>query len=212
VTTLAESLGRPGPTGARIAYGAVAAVAGSLLIAALAQVSITLPLTPVPITGQTLGVLLVGASLGPALGGASTLLYLAEGAAGLPFFARGTGGADVLRISSATGGYLWGFVLAAVLVGWLSRRGWDRSIRSSLGAMLLGEIVIFAVGVPWLMGALDVPVQKALEFGLYPFVIGDTLKLLLAAALLPTAWWVARRSAAPRGHRASGSAPAGRSG
>jgi len=195
VSTLVEAMAPEVRTGHRLLYAAVSMVAGTLLIAALAQVSITLPFTPVPITGQTLGVLLVGASLGPLLGGASVLLYLAMGAIGLPVFARGASGVDVLRLSSATGGYLWGFVLAAVVVGWLSRKGWDRSIRSSLGAMLLGEIVIFAVGIPWLMAALDVPVQKALEFGLYPFVIGDTLKLLLAAALLPAAWRVAGPSA-----------------
>jgi biotin transport system substrate-specific component len=182
-------------------------VAGSLLVAALAQLSISLPFTPVPVTGQTLGVLLVGASLGPVLGGASLLLYLAEGAVGLPFFAQGASGVDVLRVSSATGGYLWGFVVAAMLVGWLSRRGWDRSIRSSLGAMLLGEIVIFGLGLPWLMAALDVPAQKALEFGLYPFVIGDTVKLLLAAGLLPAAWRLVRRPSSSRPEAATDAAP-----
>src|SRR5713226_2371180 len=152
----------------RVVYGAGLAVGGSLLVAGLAQVSIRLPFTPVPITGQTLGVLLVGASLGPALGAASLLLYLAEGAMGLPCVA---------------GGCLWGFVLAAALSGWLSRLGWDRSIRSSIGAMFLGEVVLYGIGVPWLMSSLGVPLEKGLEFGLYPFVIGDTLKLLAAAAL-----------------------------
>jgi biotin transport system substrate-specific component len=193
VSTLAEAMAPRARSGNRALYSVASVVAGSLLVAALAQVSITLPFTPVPVTGQTLGVLLVGASLGAVLGGASLLLYLAEGAVGLPFFAQGASGVDVLRVSSATGGYLWGFVVAAALVGWLSRRGWDRSIRSSLGAMLLGEIVIFGLGLPWLMAALDVPAEKALEFGLYPFVIGDTVKLLLAAGLLPTAWRLVRR-------------------
>lgn len=163
-------------------------LAGSLVIAGLAQISIRLPFTPVPVTGQTLGVLLVGASLGPALGPASVLLYLLEGAIGLPFYAEGRHGWEVLGAASATGGYLWGFVLAAAVVGWLAQRGWDRSIRSSIGAMFVGEVVLYAVGIPWLMAALDVPLERALELGLYPFVIGDTLKLLLAAGLLPTAW------------------------
>jgi biotin transport system substrate-specific component len=175
---------------ARMLYMTGLAVMGSLLVAGLAQLSITLPFTPVPITGQTLGVLLVGASMGPGLGAATLGLYLAEGAVGLPFFAEGRSGLDILRLSSATGGYLWGFVLAALLVGWLSRRGWDRSIRSSIGAMFIGEIVVYAVGVPWLMAALGVGLEQGLELGLYPFVIGDTLKLLLAAALLPGAWLV----------------------
>jgi biotin transport system substrate-specific component len=166
----------------------VAALAGSLLVAALAQLSIRLPFTPVPITGQTLGVLLVGASLGPAWGAGSMLLYLAEGAVGLPFYAEGNHGVSLLNLSSATGGYLWGFVLAAAAVGWLSRLGWDRSIGSSIGAMLIGEIVLYAVGVPWLVVALNLPLEEGLELGLYPFVIGDTLKLLTAAALVPGAW------------------------
>jgi biotin transport system substrate-specific component len=177
----------------RAVWAALAVVAGSLLIAGLAQVSIRLPFTPVPITGQTLGVLLVGASLGPALGTASVGLYLLEGAIGLPFFAEGESGVSVLGAASATGGYLWGFVLAATLVGWLSRQGWDRTIRSSIGAMFVGEVVIYAVGVPWLIAALDVPLTKGLELGLYPFVIGDTIKLLIVAGVLPLVWKVIRR-------------------
>jgi biotin transport system substrate-specific component len=189
VATLIETVA---PRRRTRAFTAATVLAGSLVIAGLAQISIRLPFTPVPITGQTLGVLLVGASLGTALGAASVLLYLLEGAIGLPFYAEGKHGWEVLGAASATGGYLWGFVLAAAVVGWLSQRGWDRSIRSSIGAMLIGEIVLYAVGIPWLMGALDVPVERALALGLYPFVIGDTLKLLLAAGLLPTAWRIAR--------------------
>ncbi len=192
MSTIAESLLEQ-RTRLRAVWAAVAVVAGSLFIAGLAQVSIRLPFTPVPITGQTLGVLLVGASLGPILGTASVGLYLLEGAIGLPFFAEGQSGVSVLGAASATGGYLWGFVLAATLVGWLSRQGWDRSIRSSIGAMFLGEVVIYAVGVPWLIAALDVPLAKGLELGLYPFVIGDTIKLLIVAGVLPAVWKVIRR-------------------
>ena len=108
MSTLVEAIVPRRQGGAsRVVYGAGLAVGGSLLVAGLAQVSIRLPFTPVPITGQTLGVLLVGASLGPALGAASLLLYLAEGAVGLPFFAAGGHGVSVLGLSSATGGYLW---------------------------------------------------------------------------------------------------------
>ena len=192
MSTIAESLLEQ-RTRLRAVWAAVAVVAGSLFIAGLAQVSIRLPFTPVPITGQTLGVLLVGASLGPALGTASVGLYLLEGAIGLPFFAEGQSGLSVLGAASATGGYLWGFVLAATLVGWLSRQGWDRSIRSSIGAMFVGEVVIYTVGVPWLIAAVDVPLAKGLELGLYPFVIGDTIKLLIAAGVLPVVWKVIRR-------------------
>lgn len=172
----------------KLAFAAMAALGGSLLIAGLAQVSVKLPFTPVPITGQTLGVLLVGASLGPMVGALSVLLYLAEGAVGLPFFAEGRSGASLLGVASATGGYLWGFALAAGLVGWLARRGWDRDVRSAIGAMFLGEVVIYAVGVPWLMAALGVSLEQALALGLAPFVPGDVVKLLLAAGLLPSTW------------------------
>jgi biotin transport system substrate-specific component len=199
MTTLAQAISPPRErTGARATFSVAAVVAGSLVIAGLAQVSIRLPITPVPFTGQTLGVLLVGGSLGLELGIVSVLLYLTEGAVGLPFFAGGAHGASVLSLASATGGYLWGFVLAAAVVGWLSRRGWDRSIRSSIGAMFIGEVVLYAVGVPWLMSALHLPLEKGLQFGLYPFIVGDTLKLLLAAGLLPGAWKLLGRRERPR--------------
>ena len=95
---------------------------------------------------------------------------------------------SILAASSASGGYLWGFVVAAIVVGFLSQRGWDRNIGSSIGAMLIGEVIIYAFGVPWLSAALHVSSTKAYEYGLYPFIIGDAIKLGLAAAVLPTAW------------------------
>ena len=165
---------------------------GSWRVAGRAQIEIKLPFTPVPITGQTLGVLLVGASLGTALGAASMLLYLAQGALGLPFFSGGDAGTEFLRLSAVTAGYLWGFVAAAAVVGALAERKWDRSVRSSIGAMFLGEVVLYAIAIPWLMQALDVPLGEALELGLAPFVVGDTIKLLAAAGLLPLAWRVVR--------------------
>ena len=191
-TTLAI-VASPTRVRSRLAWRVLLAFAGSWLVAVLAQVEIRLPFTPVPITGQTLGVLLVGASLGAGLGGVSMLLYLAQGALGLPFFSGGDAGTEFLRLSAATGGYLWGFVLAAAVVGALAERTWDRSIRSSIGAMFLGEVVLYAVAIPWLMQALDVSLTKALELGLAPFVVGDTIKLLAAAGLLPLAWRVVRK-------------------
>ncbi len=178
----------PSAARSKVAWRVLLAFAGSWLVAGLAQIEIKLPFTPVPITGQTLGVLLVGASLGAGLGGVSIALYLAQGAIGFPFFSGGDSGTEFLRLSAATGGYLWGFVLSAVVVGWLAERRWDRSIRSSIGAMFLGEVVLYLVGIPWLMRAIDVSLADALELGLAPFVIGDTLKLLLAAGLLPAGW------------------------
>ena len=190
-TTLAIAAS-PTRVRSRTAWRVLLAFAGSWLVALLAQVEIKLPFTPVPVTGQTLGVLLVGASLGAGLGGVSMLLYLAQGAIGLPFFSGGDAGPEFLRLSAATGGYLWGFVLAAAVVGALAERKWDRSVRSSIGAMFLGEVVLYAVAIPWLMQALDVSLTRALELGLAPFVVGDTIKLLAAAALLPLAWRVVR--------------------
>jgi len=182
----------------RVAFQIICAAAGAALIAGLAQFTIYLPFTPVPITGQTLGVLLVGAAYGPGLGVATVGVYLVSAVAGLPVLARNAdGGHDVgvhvLGLAFASAGYLWGFLAAAAVVGWLSRRGWDRSIRSSISAMFLGELIIYACGVPWLMASLGIGVQRALEWGLYPFIVGDTIKLLLAAGLLPTAWLALRR-------------------
>jgi biotin transport system substrate-specific component len=188
MTTLVESIARRERVRSSSRTDALVIVAGSLTIALLAQVAIRLPFTPVPVTGQTLGVLLVGGSLGARRGTAAALLYLAEGALGLPFFAAGAHGVDLLTLSSATGGYLWGFVVAAWVLGALSDRGWDQSVRSSISAMLLGEIIIFSFGVAWLGHALGLTAEKAMQDGLYPFVLGDVMKLLVAAGLLPALW------------------------
>ena len=193
MTALAQALPLPSARGARIAYQAALVVGGSLLIAALAQVVVRLPFTPVPISGQTLGVLLVGTAFGWLLGGLTLLLYLAEIAVGLPFAAEGEGGLEVLTLATASGGYIWGFLAAAILMGWLANRGWDRSIRSSISVMLLGHIVIYVFGISWLMASIDVGLQEALVLGLAPFVIGDTIKLLLAAGALPLAWRLVER-------------------
>lgn len=199
MTTLAIRLAPPrSRAAARATYQVTCALVGSIFIAFLAQVSVPLPFTPVPITGQTLGVLLVGAAYGPVLGGVTLLLYLSWGAFGLPVFAPNQDGShstgiEALRLASPTAGYLWGFVVSSALVGWLSRRGWDRSFRSAIGVMFLGEVVLYAAGVPWLMRAVDVDLETALVLGLYPFVIGDTLKLLAAAGLLPAAWRLMER-------------------
>ena len=161
---------------------------GSILIAFAAQVVVRLPFTPVPITGQTLAVLLVGFTLGAWRGAASVLLYLLEGGMGLPFFAGGIGWS---AFAGPTGGYLLGFVLAAALTGFLAERGWDRSFKRTLGGMLLGNAVIFAAGLPWLARFVGWP---AVWFqGFLPFLPGDLLKALLAAALLPAAWRIIQR-------------------
>ncbi|HEV8572919.1 MAG TPA: biotin transporter BioY [Actinomycetota bacterium] len=205
MTALAQSVPRP----RTIAFDAALVVLGSLVVAGLAQVSIHFRF--VPITGQTLGVLLVAAALGAARGAAAIALYLAEGTVGLPVFAEGRSGVEFLLLRDplhVTGGYLWGFVLAAAVVGVLAERGWDRRPGSALGAMFLGNVSIYLVGLPWLAASLGIPVVDpaaspcdlatasgcdALELGLYPFVVGDTVKLLLAAGALPAVWRLTRR-------------------
>lgn len=153
------------------------------LVAICAQITIPLPFTPVPITGQTFAVLLTGAVLGSIRGPLSLLSYLGIGTLGVPVFAR-TGG-------PATFGYLIGFVLAAFVVGWLAERGWDRSFWRSVLAMVAGNVVLYIPGLLWL--ATFVGADKAIPLGLLPFIPGDTIKLLLAAAALPSAWALVQR-------------------
>lgn len=157
---------------------------GSVFVTVLAQVSIPLPFTPVPITGQTFAVLLVGATLGAWRGAASLALYVGEGSLGLPVFAAGAAG--TAHLLGPTGGYLVGFVAAAFIVGHLAERGLDRRWRTALPTFLAGEIVIFLLGVSWLAGFIGW--DKALAGGLWPFLPGDALKLLLATIALPSAW------------------------
>jgi biotin transport system substrate-specific component len=161
-------------------------VGGAGLVAGAAQISVFLPFTPVPITGQTFAVLLVGASLGTIRGLASLVLYVGLGIAGAPIYADHAHGWSV--VTSASGGYLVGFALAAALVGYLAEHHWDRRFSSSIGAMLTGNVVIYLVGLPWLAVVLDTNLEKTLEYGLYPFIPGDVFKLYLAAILLPGAW------------------------
>ena len=169
---------------------------GAGFVALAAQVSFDLPFTPVPITGQTFAVLLVGASLGALLALASLGLYLFVGALGAPIYADGNSGWETL--SGPTGGYIVGFVLAAFLIGALSQRRWDRRFSSAVAAMLTGSVVIYLVGLPWLAEKIDAGLETTLEQGLYPFVVGDLLKLYLAGALLPSAWKVVERLKSPR--------------
>ena len=159
-------------------------LAGSLQVALFAQISIPLPFTPVPITGQTFAVLLVGAALGSKRGAAALIAYIAEGALGLPFFAGGAGGLSVLV--GATAGYLIGFVVAAYVIGLLAERGLERSVRTSVVPFLAGTLIIYACGVTWLTVLFGL--EKALAFGLLPFLIGDAIKLIAAALALPAAW------------------------
>jgi biotin transport system substrate-specific component len=157
---------------------------GSLVVALSAQLAVRLPFTPVPVTGQTLGVLLVGAALGARRGAAALVLYLMEGAAGLPFFAGGmTGAAHLL---GPTGGYLLAFPLAALVTGRAAERGWDRSGLTTAAAMTLGVAVIFAGGIAWL--SFFIGWERVWLAGLLPFLPGAILKIAVASAVLPAAW------------------------
>ena len=147
------------------------------------------PLMPVPITMQTFMVLLSGAALGPWRGGAAMLLYLGAGVAGVPWFAEQASG-----FAFASFGYIIGFVPAAAIVGALASRGADRTVGGTIVIMVIGNLIIYAFGIPWLMASLNVPLSVALEFGLWPFVIGDALKVMLAAGMLPLTWRVVRRA------------------
>ena len=170
---------------------AVLVAGGAGLVALAAQVSIHLGFTPVPITGQTFAVVLVGASLGALRGAASLLLYLVVGIAGVPVYAQHKHGWAVF--SGATGGYIVGFVVAAALIGVLAEQGWDRRFSSSVSTMLIGNVVIYAFGLVWLHHSLHVNWPSTLTDGLYPFVLGDVIKLFLAALALPSAWALVRR-------------------
>jgi biotin transport system substrate-specific component len=208
--------------GSRVRHIALV-VLGALFIALCAQIVIvqdgqTIPLiadfqvrlatTPVPITGQTFGVLLVGGALGLRRGFLAVALYLALGLV-LPFYAQGKSGLDEFVVRNGDGsllfgltaGYLLGFLLAAVVTGRLAEIGWDRNIVGAVAAMLIGNVAIYLVGIPW-MALLAMPPQyaatrwqTAAEWGLTPFVIVDAIKLVLAAIAFPAAWWIVGRRA-----------------
>jgi biotin transport system substrate-specific component len=169
---------------------ALLVVGFSLLTALAAQVAVPLPFTPVPLTGQTFAVLLTGLLLGPRLGALAMLAYLAEGAAGLPFFRGGAGG--VGHLSGATAGYLFAFPVAAYVTGYLAERGWDRRFLTAAAAMALGSLVILASGWGWLALMLGDGAQ-AFRLGVAPFLPGDVVKIALAAAALPAGWALLRR-------------------
>ncbi len=162
------------------------ALVGSALLTVSAKIQI--PFWPVPMTMQTFAVLVIGITYGSRLGAATVALYLAEGAAGLPVFA---GGGGIAYLAGPTAGYLFGFVIAAALVGWLAEHGWDRKASTTAAAMLLGNLVIYVSGLLWL-GTI-VGYGKVFAVGMLPFLPGDVLKLALAAAILPAVWRLIRQ-------------------
>ena len=177
--TLAEKLWSGATT--TLLKQAALVIAGSLLLAAAAHVKV--PFWPVPMTMQTFVVLMIGATYGRNLALTTVAAYLMEGTIGLPFFAAGGGLATLV---GPTAGYLFGFLIAAGLVGHLANRGMGRSIASAMPTFILGDIVIFLRGVAWL--TTIVGVESAITGGLVPFLLAEVLKIALACALLPWAW------------------------
>ena len=167
---------------------ALLALAGSVLITICTQIS--LPLFPVPMTLQTFAVFLIGLTYGWRLGGITVSLYLLEGAIGLPVFSGGKGGMIVFM--GPTAGYLVGFLLAATACGWFAERGFDRSYFRLFLSLIVGNILIYTPGIFWL-GTLIGWDKPVLEYGLYPFIGGDLLKIAMAVLLLPTVWKIVNR-------------------
>ena len=162
--------------------------AGAGFIGLLAQWSIPLPGTPVPLTLGTFAALLTGAALGSVRGLLSVGLYLAAGMAGVPWFADHASGYGFPSF-----GYIIGFVAAGALVGWLAQRGADRTVARTAVTMVLGNLVIYSVGVSWLMNSTGMDLRAGLAAGMTPFLIGDAIKIAAAAGLLPAAWSLVKR-------------------
>ncbi len=165
-------------------------IAGSALMAISARFSYQFSFSTVPVTGQTFAVLLIGAVYGSRLGAATMIAYLAQGAAGLPVFAGGLGG--ISAIATPSGGYLFGFIIAAYIVGWFAERGWDRG-RWIVLPMLLANAAIYVPGLIWLHQQFaivdkDISWSTTLDYGLWPYIAGDLAKLVLAALAVPAGW------------------------
>ncbi|MDT9690336.1 biotin transporter BioY [Streptomyces sp. P9(2023)] len=165
-------------------------VGGAALTGIAAQIAVPVPGSPVPVSGQTFAALLVGTALGARRGFLSLALYAVVGMAGVPWFAEAKSG-----FAMPSFGYILGMLLAATVVGALARRGADRSVLRTAGAMVLGSAVIYAVGVPYLAFATGMTLPQAIAAGLTPFLIGDALKAALAMGALPATWKLLGRKA-----------------
>jgi biotin transport system substrate-specific component len=169
----------------RLAAQIALAVLGTLLLAVSAKTKVVLG--PVDMSLQSLVVLLIGAGFGLRLGVATLVLYMIEGAAGLPVFqSTPEKGIGLLYMMGSTGGYLAGFVAMAAIVGWAADRGFDRNPFKLFGAMLVAEVVMMALGFAWL--ATLIGADKAWTFGVAPFIVPDLIKVALASALVPAIW------------------------
>ena len=161
-------------------------IGGVGFIAALAQISIPIPGSPVPVTGQTLAALLIGTTYGARLGFITFSTYLLAGIAGAPIFAGSTHGIE--RVTGATGGYLFGMLLASFVLGYLADRKADQSFKTSFPALILGDLIIFTFGLLWLRASLDLSWSATIAAGLTPFILGELLKIAITATSLPLIW------------------------
>ncbi len=169
----------------RLATQIFLAIAGTLILTLSAKTKVVLG--PVDMSLQTLAVFLIAVAFGSRLAVATLLLYMAQGALGLPVF-QGTPekGIGLAYMLGSTGGYLAGFVVAAAIVGWAADRGWDRNPFKLFAAILAAEMVIMAMGFGWLAGLIGA--EKAWQFGVVPFVLPDLIKIALAASIPPAIW------------------------
>ncbi|MGA8980581.1 MAG: biotin transporter BioY [Pedococcus sp.] len=167
---------------------AVLVLSGAAFVGLLAQFAIPLSFTPVPLTLGTFAALLTGATLGSVRGLLSIGLYLMAGMAGVPWFAGHSSGYGFPSF-----GYIIGFVAAGALVGWLAQRGADRTVTRTAATMVLGSLVIYAIGLPYLMATTGMDLQTGLAKGVVPFLVGDAIKVAAAAGLLPAAWKLVQR-------------------
>jgi biotin transport system substrate-specific component len=182
--TLADALW-PATPASKLSRSVILAVGGTVLLWLSGKIQV--PLYPVPMTMQTLVVLSLGIAYGPRLGTATVGLYLLEAAVGLPVLAGGwSEGAGFHHLYGPTGGYLLGFVVAAAVCGRLAERGWDRSMPHAAAAMVIGNLIIYALGLAWL--SVLIGITEAIKYGLLPFLLGDLLKIALGTCGLPAVW------------------------
>jgi biotin transport system substrate-specific component len=200
--TLIDLVPRPSARAHAVTHDVVWVVGFACLTALLAQVRVNLSFTPVPITGQTLGVLLAGTSLGLRRGVASQFLYWVAGIfMPVAWYANDQTGSSIREgwnvATGTTAGYLFGFVVAAAAIGYLAEQGQDRTLMTSVPAMLTGTAIIYVFGAAWLAHDLSIPVAtgdtNALALGVTPFLLGDLIKLVLAGLFTPLAWRLADR-------------------